>query len=269
MSIYNILLFISYLCLATGYNAVDIYEDAYYEDDYEENNEKDKPRIHGYYKNVGGGVLKIKNMLVDEAYVNETIDYYDCVPRRLINVLKVEEEEVEEFQSIESQIQDLKKKMTEINVISNAIAEGIDPRTAKEMGRNAVAEAEEGNNTKSAIDGEEEEGSSKKREKRVSFREKQTMKMQEKREKEAARELVRPKYRLGADCESLVCGSCKVIVDEFAFMVHAGIDDQEKRYIEDLTVDFCQSKSIAIKYNDMVHDICKNFEEVRTSSKHC
>jgi len=49
------------------------------------------------------------------------------------------------------------------------------------------------------------------------------------------REKARPKFRLGAACETLICGSCKAIVNEFAFAVHAAVNSTEFRYIEQVS----------------------------------
>lgn len=84
--------------------------------------------------------------------------------------------------------------------------------------------------------------------------------MKAKREKEAEKELLRPKFRLGADCEALVCGSCRTIVEEFGRSVLAVVNSSDHQYIEDVTNGFCKSKGIALKHTDMVVDICQNFE---------
>lgn len=73
------------------------------------------------------------------------------------------------------------------------------------------------------------------------------------------REKARPKFRLGAACETLICGACKAVVNEFAYAVHAAVNSSEIRYIEQiLNGGFCESKPIRNKYTDMVGDVCHN-----------
>jgi hypothetical protein len=102
----------------------------------------------------------------------------------------------------------------------------------------------------------------KEKEKKISFREKQDAKMRERRDQELLKEKVRPKFREGADCESLVCESCKSIVEEFGRSLHAVINDNQYRYVEDVMKGFCKSKPIALKYVNLVGDICLKFEQV-------
>ena len=51
--------------------------------------------------------------------------------------------------------------------------------------------------------------------------------MKERAEKERIRDAKIPKVQLGPDCETMVCGACKILVEEFARAVYAGFDNQE------------------------------------------
>lgn len=262
----NLLWVVLVLCLIVpGFTQIpnDGYEDEYYEDGYEEEGvpisvqmtgdavEYLKPEsFYGYHRNVGGGVIRISKLLAHEVYINETVTKYDCVKKVDAHILALEpvEEEEEEEDDISRQVQDLRKKMEEVSVMAANIISGNDTSTTNTTD----------NSTSST-------GSKKVKEKvvKVSFREKQELKMKERREKELQKELLRPKFRMGADCESLVCGSCKSIVEEFGRAVLSHVNNSEYRYVEDVMKDFCKSKGISLKYTDMVGDICTKFDQVR------
>ena len=94
----------------------------------------------------------------------------------------------------------------------------------------------------------------------LTFRELQALKMAQRLEMEMEIEEKRPKFRLGADCETLVCGACKAVVEEFAHLVYAKIDDPNIKYVDEVTKDFCKAKNIEVKYTNLMTDICENFE---------
>lgn len=69
-----------------------------------------------------------------------------------------------------------------------------------------------------------------------------------------------PGRLMGSDCESLACGSCKIVVDEFAQRVYKNIDNVAVQTLEDLLafkIPFCSSPNIAIKYSPVVEYVCK------------
>ncbi len=263
----SVLMVFSLLLHILAQNPNDGYEDEDYEDGYEddpsgvvvdvtgETLEHAKPQtFYGFHRNVGGGVVRISKLLGNEVYINETVSMYDCVKRVDAHILALEpvDEEEEEEDDISRQVQDLRKKMEEVSVMAANIISGNDT-----------------SNTNSTDNSTSTSGSKKVKEKviKVSFREKQELKMKERREKELQKELLRPKFRMGADCESLVCGSCKAIVEEFGRAVLSYVNNSEYRYVEDvMTKDptpFCKSKGIALKYVDMVGDICTTFDQVK------
>lgn len=238
--------------------------------------------FYGFHRDVGSGLMKIKRPLVDEVYLNETALYYDCIKREDAWILAVEgnstEEEEEDF-DINKQIEKMKKKVNQAVQAANVLADGLlsalpgrdanlkgghgDAFTASGTASTAAATAPatpttetppaENNGTAAAPAPEE------KKKKRLSFREKQELRQKQRREKEAEKERQRPKFRLGAACETLICGSCKAIVYEFAQAVDKAVNSSEVRYVEQvLTNNFCTSKEISLKYTDMVQDICTN-----------
>lgn len=91
--------------------------------------------------------------------------------------------------------------------------------------------------------------------------------MEAKRKKQAEKELLVPKYLLGSDCETLICGSCKALVGEFAELVITHAKDPTFPYIDDLTAGFCKSRGVTLAHVDMVGDLCLNFELERLGYK--
>lgn len=205
----------------------------------------------------GGGLMKIGRPLVDDIYVNETMEKYDCV-RFVDSLVHVAEpqEEFEDTLNVTAQIQELKQKMDRVMQMT-AARNGDIGNDAKDAPVDPSLRTVQ---TKNETQANATDASEPKR-KRMSFREKQALRLQQRKERELAREALRPKFRLGADCETLICGSCKAIVDEFGQLVFNAIRDPKIKYIDQLTENFCGSKMITVKYMDMVHDVCGAFEQ--------
>ena len=239
----------------------DEYYDDYYEDEVGITNEgtgapieKKTEGIIGFHKNVGGGVARIVKLLLDEEYLNLTSEVYDCVKRVDSGILALEPNTTEEEEpDITQQVNDLRKKMEAVVNVAAALANGTD------SSQNGTTS---GNNETTSGIVEEIPSSQQSKVKRLSFREKQEQRMKERREQEAARELLRPKFRLGADCETLICGSCKAVVEEFGTAVKAAVKDKNIGYVEDVMEGFCERKEIKLKYVDMVSDVCQRLEQV-------
>ena len=95
------------------------------------------------------------------------------------------------------------------------------------------------------------------------FRDKKEKEMKDKLERERLKSAKIPKYLLGPDCESMICGSCKIIVDEFAKAVQKAINDPKYPYIKDIFEGFCSSDSMVLQYHPLVVNICQEkFENV-------
>lgn len=252
-------------CCSTVIAAEEVGEeyDDYYEDEVEESVSVDgsgtpvsKQPIVGFHKNVGGGVNKVISPLLDEEYLNLTAEVFDCVKRIDSGILALEPNTTEDEEpDITQQVNDLRKKMEEVVSVAAALANGTDSRPSNSTS----------NDTSSGIV-EEIPSSQTSKVKRLSFREKQELRMKERREQEAQREQLRPKFRLGADCETLVCGACKAIVEEFGAAVKAAVNNASIQYIEEVTFGMCERKEIRLKYTDLVSDVCKRMEQVRADS---
>lgn len=244
--------------------AQEVPEDQYYDEYYEEESAgtvntdgaiATKPQpIIGFLRSPGTGISSITKLLVDDAYLNMTAEVYDCVKRVDSGILALEPNTTDDEEpDITQQVNDLRKKMEAVVSVAAALANGTDSN------QNSTAS----NDTSSSSGIVEEIPSSQQAKvKRLSFREKQEMRMKERREQEAAREMLRPKFRLGADCETMVCGACKAVVEEFGTAVQAAAKDPNVRYVEDVMTGFCARKEIKLKYVDMVADICTRMEQV-------
>lgn len=219
----------------------------------------DLPMTNGFIRH-GGGLMKIGRPLVDEIYINETVEKYDCVRfvDSLVQIIDAQDDE-EEAMNVTAQIHELKQKMDKVLQMANRAINAADGRS-----EDSAATADGTTRTvqpKNESQPTDHTDVNTKPQKRMSFREKQALRLQQRKEREIAREALRPKYRLGADCESLICASCKSIMDEFGQLVFNAIRDPKVRYVDQLTENFCGSKVIAVKYVDVVRDVCSAFEQ--------
>ncbi|RYH31182.1 hypothetical protein EON65_03190 [archaeon] len=218
---------------------------------------------YGFHRNPGGGLMKVKKPIVDEGYLNETAEYYDCIKRDEAWILTIEgNSTVDEELDIMQQIANMKKKVDAAVLAANNMAEALSgnrktPEASPEQPEEEAKPPAEANANATA--GAESSADSKT--KRLTFREKQELRLKQRKEKEAQREMQKPKFRLGAACETLICGSCKAVVNEFAFAVHRAVNHSDIRYVEQVMNNFCSSKEVSQKYNDMVIDICSLFKE--------
>ena len=92
-----------------------------------------KPAFKGYYTNVGGGLIRIRKKLVDDVYINETAEYYDCVKRIDSGILAldiIEDEEEDEEEVLQTQIKDLRRKLDEVTAAAAPGGAGGDPEDA-------------------------------------------------------------------------------------------------------------------------------------------
>jgi hypothetical protein len=238
----------------------EVPDDQYYDDYYEEEEVGSTGEVVtalqpviGFLKPAGSGISKVTKPLVDEEYLNMTAEVYDCVKRVDSGILALEPNSTEDEEpDITQQVNDLRKKMEAVVSVAAALANGTDSN------QNATS----ANDTATGIV-EEIPSQQQAKVKRLTFREKQEQRMKDRREQEAAREMMRPKFRLGADCETMVCGACKAIVEEFGIAAQAAAKDPKIRYVEDVMTGFCARKEVKLKYVDLVSDICTRLEQVR------
>lgn len=62
----------------------------------------------------------------------------------------------------------------------------------------------------------------------------------------------------GLECESLVCASCKVNVEEFAQSIVKEIENPQKQSLDAVLMEFCASPDMQRKYNDIVIWLCED-----------
>mmetsp|Transcript_6031 Transcript_6031/g.9115 ORF Transcript_6031/g.9115 Transcript_6031/m.9115 type:complete len:468 (+) Transcript_6031:78-1481(+) len=62
---------------------------------------------------------------------------------------------------------------------------------------------------------------------------------------------------VGADCETQLCGACKLVVQEFAQAVEKQVGNAYVKYMNGLTEEFCESRAITTPYLPLVQAICK------------
>ncbi|KAJ1411121.1 hypothetical protein B484DRAFT_455683 [Ochromonadaceae sp. CCMP2298] len=246
----------------SGSGSEDLYYDDYYEDEEAidpnglelELSPEKQPLRYGYKKAVGGGLSQVTQPLMDDDYLSLTVEVHDCVRRMDSGILALEANETEEEEEpgIEQQVIDLRKKMEDVVNIAAALANGTDLTAV--AAANATANSTE-------VPEEAVEGEVPVKRKRMSFREKQERRMSDRRAQLEAREKLRPKFRLGADCETLICGACKVVVKEFGEAVQRGLKDQDLQYVEEVWEGLCASKDVSLRYVDLVADVCAFFQE--------
>lgn len=158
----------------------------------------------GFLRPVGGGVVSISGPLLTPRYLEGIAENYSClprlesrVPRAEIEVNEIENVTLSEFQKKhEAHMQKHEQILGDNNVTTNATAS-----TNKTSSPVKAAPA-----------------------KKLSFRELQEQKMKERQESLKVKEAKIPKFKLGSDCETLVCGSCKILVEEFGKTVRKAVE---------------------------------------------
>jgi len=240
----------------TEHDEDEYYDDEYYEDGYEDEIEIEAQgtsvdiSLNGYHTNVGGGVNTVKMKLINDVYLNETAKIYDCLIQKQRGAFPKEKKEEEDEEEDEED-----EKEGEGNSDGEDSGEGSSKLTLDEM--NELIANGTDLSTLDQKNKSVEEAAKKK--KKLTYREKQKMEMEERRKKQAEKEALKPKFLMGASCETLICGSCKALVEQFAHRVVRFANDPEMKYIEDLTKDFCDSREVNLEYVDMVPDLCGNF----------
>lgn len=235
--------------------------------------ETNSEKFVGFHKSVGGGLVKVKKLLLDEEYLNATADTIGCVKRMEYGILSAEEvEEVQEEVEVDvvKQVTGLKRRMERIAMAAMGGASSetessvVDASSSGDITNNkhvndtmVIASSDT-----TTIEGDDNTALKSNRRK-LTYREKQDIRMKERKAQEAAREKLRPKFRVGADCETLICGACKAIVEEFGHAVKKASKDPAYPYVEDVfTTGFCKMKDVALKYTEIVTDVCNQFEQV-------
>lgn len=248
---------------ATGY---DYYADDGYEyygnqeqdsplKEFVEDNLEEPPQMipRGYRKPVGGGVAKIAVSILSPRYLEYVGEKYFCLSREEARI------KVAELQPNMTLV--INSDGTESFVPENAEFERVSTEIdAKrdELLKEFDAMDQEFNITQgeAEIDNDKTLSQEEKATKKLSFREKQEKKMRERAEMERIRDAKIPKVQLGPDCETMVCGACKIVVEEFAKAVVRGIENPNLNYVEDVFNGFCSAKEIRLRYGGLVSDMC-------------
>jgi len=239
------------------------------------NNKKtNAEKFIGFHKSVGGGLLKVKKLLLDEEYLNATSDTIGCVKRMEYGILSAEEvEEVQEDVEVDvvKQVTGLKRRMERIAMAamggasSDTESSVVDASSSGDTNykhvNDTMVTTSSSDTTTTTTEGDDSTDIKINRSK-LTYRQKQDIRMKERKAQEAAREKLRPKFRVGADCETLICGACKAIVEEFGRAVVKASKDPAYPYVEDVFTGFCKVKDVALKYTEIVTDVCNQFEQV-------
>jgi hypothetical protein len=91
---------------------------------------------------------------------------------------------------------------------------------------------------------------------RHQFRFNEVEKMKRRAEDTKVKESKIRKFVLGPDCETMICGTCKVLVEEFARKLVKALEDASIKYVEQVFHGFCQSREIRSTYINFVSDLC-------------
>lgn len=184
---------------------------------------------YGFLENTRGTILLTSGPLVTHKYLSFVQEEYDCL---------------------------LRKDQWKGNVLSaaerHALAAAQNPNINEDDIQNRA-----GGSSKSGDDNssnEKENGVKK----RLTFRERELMKMEAKKAEMDKSSKGLQLFRLGSSCEDKICGSCKIIVEEFGERVLKAVSNPKYQYIMDLTEEsFCDSREIQLRYKQEVFDICK------------
>lgn len=218
----------------------------------------------GFHKSVGGGLVKVKKLLLDEEYLNATSDTIGCVKRMEYGILSAEEvEEVQEDVEVDvvKQVTGLKRRMERIAMAAMGGASSDTESSVVDANSSVNDTMVTASSDTTTTEGDDNTDMKINRSK-LTYRQKQDIRMKERKAQEAAREKLRPKFRVGADCETLICGACKAIVEEFGRAVVKASKDPAYPYVEDVFIGFCKVKDVALKYTEIVTDVCNQFEQV-------
>lgn len=189
--------------------------------------------------------------LVNKQFLNSTAEQFNCVPRVIASVAAQgnytgPRPNISDFNSM--------SPLEKLRILTD-IADGkIEMDTLSSIMQETSSNATAASSSSQA--------SSSQPKKRVSFREIQEEKKKARLEAKKIREAAKPKFPLGADCETLVCGSCKAIVEEFGSFVYKAVDDSSIEYIDQLVTNLCDRKEIYSRYDDIVVSLCGRFQSV-------
>jgi hypothetical protein len=210
--------------------------------------------LRGYKKSVGGSKPTGLAAIANSRYVDITEVEMECLPNSRWGQLIVPPKVI--------------------------VPEDAESKRAKELLSKAGATGgneehndsdEEGNDEKDETNQKDKDKNRKERKpKKMSFRELQAKRTEEKKARAEQKQEKSSGYRVGTSCENLVCGSCKILVEEFAQSVVDGGKDESLQYIEDIVSSagrFCTRKQMKMGYKDEVEKMCMNIVGSKTGYK--
>jgi hypothetical protein len=186
---------------------------------------------YGFLENTRGTVLLTSGPLVSNKYLAFVQEEYDCL---------------------------LRKDQGKGNVLSaaerHALAAAQNPDISEDAIQKRAGGGADGGDDSGGGDGGKENAAKK----RLTFREREMMKMEAKKAEMDKSSKGLQLFRLGSSCEDRVCSSCKIVVEEFGERVLKAVSNPKYQYVMDLTEEtFCESREIQLKYKQEVFDICK------------
>jgi hypothetical protein len=264
----------------------------------------------GFLKPIGRASVDIKIPMANEAFINEIVAQRYCVPGAQARLKSSEEEERLQKEEEEKKKRIVDPKMeglrqgfnSEISAMMKSSSELKNKRfmaakkSSQIFGENSAAIIERELNVTVNIDGNASETNetmmnstasiasllrnltkSNKPVKKLrhQFRMNELEKLKKKVEVERIKDSKTRKFVLGPDCETMICGVCKLIVEEFAARVVTAMEDPTIRYVEQAFSGFCRSRNLHMKYIDLVTDVCNHkfgdvsMNFVSSSHLHC
>lgn len=266
--------------------------DEYYEDyyEYEVEVQDNTQRKRSYtYEN-----KKFNSINMSELFLNLTSEKYDCVLRKNSFILALEPENetvIDMHNVLEQHVQSVKELIRNVQSQANAHLNARKSTLGKSNEKGATNNKQNQETRTHPFNSQDSDGSiatSNTSEainnstsnstfltkKKLKFREILNQTKTARLEKEREREKIRPKFRLGSDCESLLCSSCKIVVTQLTHFLQRAWQEMEwneatspsassrREFVSAALPSFCGSESIVAPFKDMVADMCWNFENV-------
>ena len=227
-------------------------------------------------------IRKFNRISLSELFLNITSERYDCILRKNSFVLALEPENetvVNKHEVMEKHVSSVKEMIRSVQTQANAHIhkrkEGIgatkkiaSKHSSENEFKNSIEEPAPASNLNSSLSSNTSlSNDTVVTRKKLSYRERLNLTILAKKEREKQREKIRPKFRLGADCETLLCASCKIFTREISTflqrkLLEIAITERPNRVriVENALPSFCRSEYLTSTYKEMVPDMCLNFE---------
>ena len=197
-----------------------------------------------YKKSVGGGLGRVAVHLANDRFINVTAAQYGCVLQSQLGIKQHNKNATKVQRTMQ---ENARRQQDEFGKV-------VLPSQQQQVGEASIGA--DGSTAGSSSGAKTQTAGGNAKEKKLTYRELQEQKREKRHLAELEKEALKGKFLLGASCETLICGSCKAMVEEFATAVVEGLRDPQFVYIEDIMNEFCRRKEIAMKYSDLVGSIC-------------